>query len=324
MPHLGNEQDFKILSLIFFKTMATNQQPQQPAPQAPVQQEVHPLSKIRMPNAVLPFAQAFAEPLSTFRQCFNSTKEADMAYLQQVEFAMQAMQANPFLITCAQRNPGALINSLKQVALSGLSLSPVSKQGYLVPFKNEISFMPSYIGLRDLLVKTGLVQNLEARLVYTDDYFEISYGEGGRLVHKPNVFSKNRKKENILGGYFMVTLSSGKLIYDTMSIDELESVHKRSPSFGKQSPWASDYEEMLKKTLVRRGYKSVPHVLASVEQIKIIELALANDNKFFIEPEQNKKPADQSFFEEVQDVQPDNATREPSAEAPTPQDQPQQ
>lgn len=269
------------------------------------QQEIHPLCKINMPQSLMPFAQAFAEPLATFRQCFPSNKEADMAYLQQVEYAMQAMQANSFLVTCAQKDPVSLINALKQVALSGLSLSNVTRQGYLVPFKMSISFMPSYIGLRDLLVRTGLVQNIEARLVYPDDEFEITYGESGKLYHKPAVFSKRRKNEDILGGYFIATLSSGKLIYDTMSIDELEAIHRRSPSFGKQSPWDSDRQEMLKKSLIRRGFKSVPHTLASEEQMRVIEMAFSNDDQFFIDAnskQPSKNTASGSFFEDAEEV----------------------
>lgn len=276
-------------------------QKQTQVPAVAPQQEVHPLCKINIPKQLAPFAQAFAEPLATFRQCFPSNKEADMAYLKQVEFAMQAMQANSYLVSCAQKSPIPLINALKQVALSGLSLSPVVKQGYLVPFKGEISFMPSYIGLRDLLVRTGLVQNIEAHIVYVDDFFEITYGNGSHLLHKPAVFSKNRTAKDILGGYFIATLSSGKLVYDTMSADELEEIHKRSPSFGKQSPWDTDRTEMLKKTLIRRGFKSVPHTNASAEQLKVIEMAFDNDGQFFYDPTINeqKAPSRASFFDET-------------------------
>lgn len=208
-----------------------------------------------------------------------------MAYLKQVEYAMQAMMANSYLITCAQKNPNALINSLKSVALSGLSLSKITSQGYLVPFNGEIQFMPSYIGLRDLMVRTGLVHNIEANLVYVDDYFSVSFGADGKLEHRPAVFSKNRKKEHILGGYFYAKLCSGVDCFGTMSIEELELIHKRSPSFGKASPWSSDYEEMLKKSLIRRGWKSVPHTGVSSENLRIIEMAFNANDKLFYDPE---------------------------------------
>lgn len=270
-----------------------SQTPQNNAVQA-AQQEVHPLCKIQIPQSLAPFAQPFADSLATFRQCFPTNKEADMTYLQQVEYAMQAMQANSYLVTCAQKNPVDLLNALKQIALSHLSLSPVFKQGYLVPFSGKITFMPSYIGLRDLLIRTGLVVNIEAHLVYPEDVFNVEFGANASLVHKPNFFSGKRSPKDVIGGYFVAKLTSGEQVFDVMTIAEIEKVHKASPSYGKTSPWDSWPEEMMKKTLIRRGFKAVPHTNATEANLKIIEMAFNNDNQFFFDPEAERKAASQS------------------------------
>lgn len=271
----------------------------------------HPLSSLRLSQQLMPLAAAFEAPIETFRKCFKDQKEADVALLREVEYAVQAMTANSYLAQCAQKNPDALVNSIKNIALTGLSLNPAVKQAYLVPFKGDITFMPSYIGLRDLLVKTGLVINIEAHLVYVDDEFEVSYGESGYLIHKPKVFSKNRTDKDILGGYYIAELPSGKKSYDTMSIDEIMKVYKASPSYGKTSPWQTWFSEMAKKTLIRKGYKGVPHTNVNDEILKVIEYTMKADDRFFYESK-NAPKTNRAFdeFEEVVVGEPINESSE--------------
>jgi len=292
----------------------TNNQPQQEAQQpetqaqqvqqpVQVEQKQHPLSGVQF-GAMMPYANYFAASMQTFLSCFEDRSYGERAFRKEVEYSLQAFANNSFLVTCARQNPQDLITSIQNVALSGLSLSPTLKQGYLVPFKNRITFMVSYMGMRDLLIKTGLCMNIEAHLVYKDDYFSISYGEGGRLEHRPNAFSKNRTKDDIMGGYFIATLPSGQLIYDTMSIMEIEEVRKASPSYGKSnSPWdGAWYPEMCKKTLIRRGFKSIPHTDMNEKNLQVIEATMKNDDQFFYEEKKNNTPKRSDFDEDVQIV----------------------
>ena len=285
------------------------QQAQTPAPQAsqPSQQlqkaEPHPLHGIQLGQLLVPFAQQFAAPMETFLSCFEDKSKGKMAFRREVEYAVQAMTANSFLVTCAKQNPQDLVTAIQNIALTGLSLNPVTKQAYLVPFKSKITFMPSYAGMRDLLVRTGLCTNIEAHLVYTDDYFSITYGEGGRLEHRPAVFSKNRTDKDVLGGYFIATLPSGQLIYDTMSVEEIDKIYKQSPSYGKQSPWQNWWQEMAKKTLIRRGFKSIPHTNMTEENLKVIEATMKADDKFYYDATEVKPVASHSDFDDDIDDQ---------------------
>lgn len=149
-----------------------------------------------------------------------------------------------------------LVNALKNVAQSGLTLNPVLKLGYLVPFKGKILFMASYMGQVSVLARMGLVCKVEAHPVFEGDEFVITYGTAEQLIHKPNPWG-TRDKDHLKGCYYYMELANGKAMWDTMSVAEIEDVRRRSPSVtkGKSSPWDTDYIEMAKKTLIRRAFK---------------------------------------------------------------------
>ena len=236
----------------------------------------------KLPPALQPLKNCFAQPFDAFRKAFKDPSEADRVMAQEIDFATQAMLANNYLITCAQNNPLDLVNALKNVALTGSTLNPVLKQGYLVPFKGKIMFMPSYMGLVDILLNNGLVRKIEAHPVFSGDEFEIKHGTGGGLFHKPNPWGK-RDKENLKGVYYYMVLSDGTEMYDTMSKDEIDEIMRRSPSVGKgkTSPWDTDYLEMAKKTVVRRAWKMAPKKGISGDKVNALKVAFEFEDRSY-------------------------------------------
>ena len=234
----------------------------------------------KLPAQLSKIQAAFAKPFDAFRKTFKDPAEADRVMAKEIDFAAQAMLSNPYLVTCAQQNPDELVNALKNVALTHSTLNPVLKQGYLVPFKGKITFMPSYMGLIDMLLNNGLVRKIEAHPVFNGEEFEVEFGANAHLRHIPNPWGK-RDKENLKGCYYYVELSDGTPMYDTMSLEEIEAIRKRSPSSGqgKQSPWDTDYIEMAKKGLIRRAFKVVPKGNISEDKLKVIEVAFDYDEK---------------------------------------------
>lgn len=232
----------------------------------------------RLPQQLQPLKNAFAQPWSTFRSAFKDPAEADRILSKEVEFASQAMLSNPYLVKVATNNPMSLVNALKNVALTRSTLNPMLKQGYLVPFGSAITFMPSYMGLVDVLVNNGLVKKVEAHPVFEGESFEIKLGTGGYLKHIPNPWGK-REKENLKGGYYYVVMTDGTEMYDTMSLEEVEKIRKRAPSAKSSSPWDTDYIQMLCKTLVRRAFKMIPKNGISEDKVKALEAVFDYDEK---------------------------------------------
>ena len=234
----------------------------------------------KLPAPLAKLQTAFARPFDAFRKAFADPAKADRIMAKEIDFAAQAMMANPYLIECAAQHPDDLVNALKNVALTGSTLNPVLKQGYLVPFKGKISFMPSYMGLVDVLNRSGLVRKIEAHPVFDGDEFSVTYGTAEQLIHKPDPWG-TRDKDHLKGCYYYIELADGTTMWDTMSAAEIEDVRRRSPSVtkGKASPWDTDYIEMAKKTLIRRAFKAVPKTGLSDDKLKTITAAVDYDEQ---------------------------------------------
>ena len=254
----------------------------------------------KLPAQLQTLKGCFAQPFDAFRKAFKDPKEADRVMAKEIDFAAQAMMANTYLIQCATKNPMSLVNALKNVALTSSTLNPVLKQGYLVPFGGAITFMPSYMGLVDVLVNNGLVKKIEAHCVYNSDEFEIKLGTNGYLKHIPDCWGK-RDKENLKGAYYYVVLIDGTEMFDAMSVDEIEIIRKRAPSAKSSSPWDTDYAQMCAKTLVRRAFKMIPKNGISEDKVKALEAVFDYDEKAeqsWIAEQKNAKPTTNSFDEE--------------------------
>lgn len=208
-----------------------------------------------LPPQLKPLQNCFTAPYKTFLQ--NGKNIQDLQ--RECNFAAQAMLANPYLIECAQHYPDDFVNALKNVVLTGMTLNPTLKLAYLVPYKGRVALQASYMGKKSFAINTGLVLDVNSFLVYRGEQFEIEQGSNAHITHKPNPWG-SKKKEDILGGYYVIKYPNGTISFDTMGIEEIDGIRKRSPSVGKgkQSPWETDYTEMCKKTLINRAYKQMP------------------------------------------------------------------
>lgn len=243
---------------------------------------------------------AFPHQLKGLENCFISPKQAflkaggtEQQFAREVNFAMQAMLNNPYLIECAQQYPEYLVEAIKNVSLTGLSLNPELKLGYLVPYKGKIKFQSSYMGKVDILIRTGVVKDIYADLVYSNDEFNLTKGTGGALVHRPNVFGT---RGEFLGGYYFAVLTSGAAKFDAMPKSRIEDIKGRSESVkkGKQSPWDTDFEEMARKTIINWAFKFLPKTGISDSMIKALEAESQLDDEMFDDwrKSQGQKPDD--------------------------------
>src|SRR5262249_39806274 len=93
--------------------------------------------------------------------------------------------------------------------------------------------------------------------VCDNDVF-IAERQGGQdtLIHKRDL---KQPRGNVYAAYAVVTLPSGRWRYELMDLEELHKVRAKSKSYGGRDnptgPWASDANEMYKKTVVRRVLK---------------------------------------------------------------------
>jgi recombination protein RecT len=159
---------------------------------------------------------------------------------------------------------------------AALGLEPGGALGhcYLIPFENrrqnrtEVQFIVGYRGMIDLARRSGQIVSLEARAVYAKDKFEVELGLNSRIEHKPDWDAEDRG--DITFVYAVAKLRDGGIQFDVMSRREIERVRNASAGYRvaeavakkynktADSPWHSHFEEMAKKTVVRRLFKYLP------------------------------------------------------------------
>ena len=207
----------------------------------------------------------------------------DEEYVREVNFAIALLMKNDYLITCAKNNPDYLIEAIKAVGLTKLSLNPELKLAYLVPRKGKIYFSSSYMGKREILMRAGIVQWIESNLVYEGDTFEVTKGTTANIVHKPDYFGSNRTKDKIKGGYWVACLPNNNVVFDVMPLSRIQEIMSRSETVksGNGSPWDTDFEMMARKTILNWGFGSLPKTGISENILKVMETEAKLDNDEF-------------------------------------------
>jgi recombination protein RecT len=184
-------------------------------------------------------------------QQFNSLVIDDkVAFAAESQFACQLMRANDYLAGIAIKNPQSMIDAVINIAAIGISLNPASKHAYLVPRKGKVCLDISYMGLLHLAIDSGSLLWGQAKIVYQSDKYT-NNGVEKAPTHTADTFGD---RGAIVGAYCTVKTSGGDFLTEEMSIDQIKSVANRSESFKKNSgPWKTDYEQMVRKTVVKRG-----------------------------------------------------------------------
>lgn len=187
----------------------------------------------------------------------------EMTWARESEFAMQVLTRNEFTMKMALSNRQSLRDAIVNVASLGTTLDPSQKFAYLVPRDKGIMLDISYMGLANLAMESGSVRMVKAELVHESDTF-ILHGTDKDPTHKRDPFLKANERGLVKGVYCVAKTAHGDFITDTMSIDDVFRIRDRTESWkahirkGTKTPWATDTDEMVKKTIVKRAYKMWP------------------------------------------------------------------
>lgn len=185
---------------------------------------------------------------------FNLVNSYKLNFIKEAQFALQLLQGSDYLQKAAQSNPVALEYAIINLASIGISLNPALKEAYLVPRGGKICLDISYMGLIKLATDTGSIDWVQAEIVKKNDNFEY-LGVGKAPTHKMNPFSD---RGEVVGVYCVAKLSTGEFLSTIMSKAECDEIRNKSSQAAKSGPWVSFYEEMLKKTVIKRASKLWP------------------------------------------------------------------
>jgi len=170
--------------------------------------------------------------------------------------ALTALQRTPKLQDCTQ---ASLFKCLLDLSAAGLE--PDGRRAYLIPYGSECTLILSYMGMIELVRRSGDVVSIRSELVCENDEFT---WENGKITHK---VEWRKPRGEIQAVYAEAVLKSGETQTATMTKDEVDAIRKRSRS-GNSGPWATDYGEMAKKTSLRRLCKLLPLASEIAEHIE--------------------------------------------------------
>lgn len=213
--------------------------------------------------------------------------------------AITEIRKAPKLAQCDQ---ASFLGAIMQCAQLGLEPGGALGHAYLIPFENrrknitEVQFIVGYRGMLDLARRSGQIVSIEARPVYERDHFHVAFGLEPRLKHEPNWDAADRGELKFV--YAVAKLKDGGTQFEVMSRSEVIQVRDASQGYKTavklardgviNSPWATHFDEMAKKTVLRRLFKWLP---MSIEQARAIDnderadIGLAQENPLTIDSE---------------------------------------
>lgn len=170
---------------------------------------------------------------------------------------LSALSSTPKLAECS---PQSFLAAMMTAAQLGVEPNTALGQAYLLPYRNhgqmECQFQLGYKGLIDLAYRSGEVSVIQAHTVYENDVFEYELGMDPKLRHVP---AKADRGEAV-AYYAMFKTKDGGYGFEVMSVDDVQRHAQRySKSYGSDiSPWRSNFDEMAKKTVLKRALKYAP------------------------------------------------------------------
>jgi recombination protein RecT len=192
------------------------------------------------------------ETVLSFETDFNDVNAYRLSFKKEANFALQLLKASETLRTVAQRNPESLKSAIINIAAIGISLNPAKREAYLIPRGGSICLEISYMGLSNLATKDGHLYWVQASVVKENDKFKMP-ALGKAPKHEYEAFGE---RGEIVGVYCVAKTTTKEFLCTTMTKQECDMIRDKC-SKGSAS-WKDFYEEMLKKTVIKRASKLWP------------------------------------------------------------------
>lgn len=189
--------------------------------------------------------------------------------------AATEVRKNPALL---RTEPTSFLGSVMQAAQLGLEPGSALGQAYLVPYGNQCQLIIGYKGMIDLARRSGQVLSLNAYAVREGDDFSFQLGLKPDIHHVPSL-EADRIKKPITYVYAVATLKGGGYQFEVMSRAEVEAVRAKAKS---KNIWNTYFEEMAKKTVIRRLFKYLP---VSIEALEITNADAKREAGEKVEPD---------------------------------------
>lgn len=180
---------------------------------------------------------------------------------------MTECRKTPELANCSQ---DSFFGAILQCAQLGLEPGGALGHCYLLPYGKTCQLIIGYRGMIDLARRSGQIVSINAYVVNDKDDFEYELGLHPDIKHRPSPLADRGPVTYV---YAVAVLKGGGVQFEVMSRAEVEAVRKQSKA-GKSGPWSTHWDEMAKKTVIRRLFKYLP---VSIEAMRAVEVDEKSD-----------------------------------------------
>lgn len=195
-----------------------------------------------------------------------------------VRLALMAASRNPDIAKCTQQS---ILRALLDAAELGIAPGGLQGRGYLVPRKNtkakdahgnpitilECHFDPGWRGLLDIARRSDRIKSVEAHVIRKNEKHRIVFGTAPVLEHEPML---DGEPGEVICAYAVATFRDGTQQVEVVTGRDL---HKVRGMGAEKGPWATWYEEMARKTAIRRLCKFLPYEPALDRAIEVSHAA---------------------------------------------------
>ena len=196
---------------------------------------------------------------------------------------LSALSTNPKV---ADTTPQSFLGAMMTAAQLGVEPNTPLGQAYLIPYRNkgvmECQFQLGYKGLIDLAYRSGEISIIQAQMVYSEDSFTYSFGLEPTLKHIPATGDRGEP----VHVYAMFKTKEGGYGFEVMSIEEIRIFAQKYSKAYDNGPWQTNFEEMAKKTVLKRVLKYAPlktEFLRGLAQDETIKQEISDD-MYMVQP----------------------------------------
>jgi len=160
------------------------------------------------------------------------------------------IRQNPKLGMC---DPYSFMHAVMTCAQLGLEPSKTLGRVHLIPFKRDVQCIIGYQGLIELARRSGEITEIYAEVIYSNDDFTYHLGTDKKLEHIPNM---SDDRGEFKAAYAVAKYKNGGNHVVVMAKPEIEKI--RTGVRYENKIWNDHYDEMAKKTAIRRLSKFLP------------------------------------------------------------------
>lgn len=174
----------------------------------------------------------------------------------------------------------SVIGSAVEIARMGLEIGGSLGDAWIIPYGKTAQPQVGYKGYINLVLRSGFVRSVDAQAVYENDEFDYGLGSEPFVEFKPCL--KGSRGE-ILCFFAVATMADGVKRIEIMTLEQVIEIRDKysqgyrnavkyaKPGEQPDSPWAKNFAEMGRKTVIRRITKQLPKSAALIRADELEE-----------------------------------------------------